>query len=257
MRSDILHTSLDSSWLDNRKWSWIPLLTTPTIFIASGLVFLVFILSDDRYKHRETLIIVFYLVLFILTLVSAIYLFFVRLDHLAGLITAVFSSNFAYILNGYENMELGHNSTYNHPFEIIGNSLAIWSVIACLFNVSPGVLRASKQAFFLSNFEKNEKMEIVMILGVCITTVPIFTVTVLIVDQIVIPEPVIVFLFQFWILYLPIAFAFFLGIAWVVGRPYPEDALKISTWIKTVIIIYLLNFICFLISFEALSTHSI
>jgi hypothetical protein len=246
----------NSFWLNDSIWSWIPVITTPAIFIASGLSFIAFLLSDERYKYRETMLIQVYLLLFVLTLIIVSYLFLIRLDHLAGLVTAVFSSNFAYILNGYMTNERGINTLYRHPFESIGNALVIWSLVACLLNAGPGLIRASTETSFRSNLEKNRKRKTIMMLGASIGAIPVFTVFLLFIEQITIPTNVIDFFFQFWLFYLPIVFAILLGLAWLVDGPYPKDALEFSTWIKALVVIYLLNFLSLWISYQALYIHN-
>ncbi len=252
-----MQVTLDSSRLNDWKWSWFPIITTPAIFMANGFSFLTFLLSDERYEYNETILIQVYVTLSVITLITAVYLFFIRLDHLAGLVTAVFSSNFVFILITYQNMEPGYNTPHKHPFECMGIALAIWSIIACLLNVSPGVVRVSRKAFFRSNSDENRKIKIVLILGVIFVSIPVFTFSFRFIEQITLSRTVKTFLrIEFWLFYLPVVFIVLLGIAWAIGRPYPEEALKISTWAKALMTIYFLNFLSLLFSLAAIYAHN-
>ncbi len=239
--------------MDNWNWSWIPLVTTPALFMASLLSFLAFVQSNERYNSWEdhALLIRLYRFLLILIFLTAVALFLLRLDHLAGVASAVWLTNLGLLLWGYETFERGAHTPFKQPFAHLGLGLLLWCAVTLLLHLGPGVTRASRQTFFRAHLNETWKIKFLMIGGAAVVAIPLFSAMTALLEPITLAEEydsLLLFLYVIFF-FFPLIFMCSLGIAELSG-PFPQDALSFRWWFLALLTIWILNLLMIVYSYE-------
>jgi hypothetical protein len=221
--------------------------------MASLVSLLTFVQSDERYNSWEdhSLLIRLYRFLLILIFLTAVGLFLLRLDHLAGVASAAWLTNLGLLLWGYETFEPGAHTPFKQPFAHLGLGLLLWCSATLLLHLGPGVIRASRQTFFRAHMNETWKRKLLMIGGAVVVTIPLFSAMTVLLEPITLSEEYdFLFVFLYIIcFFFPLLFICALGIAELSG-PSRQDALSFRWWVLALVTIWILNYLMVVYSYE-------